>query len=320
MKCGLSDIHVAHVMLIGLPMQYQPSMTLESLNQDLTPDYVRQKIQNFQLFSDLGSNSAMLSRVNGGQRAGQNNAQGRACFVCGGLDHWKRDCKKATNQKHQGQQGGKQNNNEKQNNGKKQQGKKSKEKANLANGSGVSEGDRISVANGQSIPAKGIGNVNLDLSTGRTDVKDVLLVPGLSSKLLSGASMVDKGLTVTFQKNGCTVMDDERVKLLTARRVGGLFQVDLTESTSECCKLLFAKVSPCNQDLWHRRLGHLSITSMKQIHTANSKGLIPEEVWTGKPVSLDHLRVFGSTAVVLVPKEKRKKLEEKAQKLIFIGY
>lgn len=46
----------------------------------------------------------------------------------------------------------------------------------------------------------------------------------------------------------------------------------------------------------------------------------PEEVWTGKRTNLSDLRIFGSTVMVHVPKEKRKKLDFKSMKLIFVGY
>jgi hypothetical protein len=46
----------------------------------------------------------------------------------------------------------------------------------------------------------------------------------------------------------------------------------------------------------------------------------PNEVWSGKKTSLQHLRVFGCDAYVHVPKENRSKLNNKAEKCIFIGY
>lgn len=46
----------------------------------------------------------------------------------------------------------------------------------------------------------------------------------------------------------------------------------------------------------------------------------PYELWNGKKPSYTHLRIFGSQAYVHVPKEKRRKLDAKAVKLIFVGY
>ena len=44
------------------------------------------------------------------------------------------------------------------------------------------------------------------------------------------------------------------------------------------------------------------------------------ELYFGTKLNLRHLRVFGSIAYVHVPKEKRRKLDAKAEKCILVGY
>lgn len=46
----------------------------------------------------------------------------------------------------------------------------------------------------------------------------------------------------------------------------------------------------------------------------------PEEIWTGKRPDITHLKIFGCEAMVHKPKEKVKKLDSKATKMVFIGY
>ena len=46
----------------------------------------------------------------------------------------------------------------------------------------------------------------------------------------------------------------------------------------------------------------------------------PQEVWTGKKPSIKHLNFFGCDAYVHVPKDKRSKLDNKAEKCICISY
>ena len=46
----------------------------------------------------------------------------------------------------------------------------------------------------------------------------------------------------------------------------------------------------------------------------------PYETWDGKRPSLAHLIAFGCDAFVHIPKERRKKLDNKSEKCIFIGY
>lgn len=50
------------------------------------------------------------------------------------------------------------------------------------------------------------------------------------------------------------------------------------------------------------------------------KNDIPEEVWSGKPASYDHLRVFGCEAFVHVRNDLRTKLDMKSIKGLFLGY
>lgn len=47
---------------------------------------------------------------------------------------------------------------------------------------------------------------------------------------------------------------------------------------------------------------------------------IPDELWSGRPVTYDHLRVFGCKARVHIPDGKRKSLDDKTKECIFIGY
>lgn len=49
-------------------------------------------------------------------------------------------------------------------------------------------------------------------------------------------------------------------------------------------------------------------------------GKTPYEVWTGRKPDLSHLRIFGSTVMVHVPKEKRLKWQKKSQECILLGY
>lgn len=46
----------------------------------------------------------------------------------------------------------------------------------------------------------------------------------------------------------------------------------------------------------------------------------PHEVWFGKKPAIKHLRVIGTTCYVLVPDQKRRKLDKKSLKCILIGY
>jgi hypothetical protein len=45
----------------------------------------------------------------------------------------------------------------------------------------------------------------------------------------------------------------------------------------------------------------------------------PHEVWSGKKPLVSHIKLFGYDAFVHVPKEKRRNMNKKEIKCIFIG-
>jgi hypothetical protein len=50
------------------------------------------------------------------------------------------------------------------------------------------------------------------------------------------------------------------------------------------------------------------------------KNITPEEAWTKIKPYVSHFRVFGSIAWAHIPNEKRKTLQPKSEKCIFVGY
>jgi hypothetical protein len=50
------------------------------------------------------------------------------------------------------------------------------------------------------------------------------------------------------------------------------------------------------------------------------KNMTPEEAFSRKKPSVEHLRIFGCPVYIHVPKDKRKKLEPSGKKGIFVGY
>ncbi|RDY06156.1 hypothetical protein CR513_09902, partial [Mucuna pruriens] len=54
--------------------------------------------------------------------------------------------------------------------------------------------------------------------------------------------------------------------------------------------------------------------------TKSLNDVIPEEVWTGRKLTISHFRIFGSLCFKHVPDERRKKLDDKGQPMMFLGY
>ncbi|XP_074572622.1 uncharacterized protein LOC141829102 [Curcuma longa] len=54
--------------------------------------------------------------------------------------------------------------------------------------------------------------------------------------------------------------------------------------------------------------------------TKSLKNVTPQEAWSGWKPTISHLRVFGSIAFAHIHEQERSKLDDRSQKLIFIGY
>jgi hypothetical protein len=54
--------------------------------------------------------------------------------------------------------------------------------------------------------------------------------------------------------------------------------------------------------------------------TKRLNGTTPEEAWSGSKPNVEHLKVFGSIAYKHVPDQLRKKLDDKSETMILVGY
>ncbi|PNX77158.1 cysteine-rich receptor-like protein kinase 25-like protein, partial [Trifolium pratense] len=73
----------------------------------------------------------------------------------------------------------------------------------------------------------------------------------------------------------------------------------------------------------HRFWGEAVSTTMYILNrcpTTKLKDKVPEEVWSKCKPSVTHLKVFGSLSYKHVPDAKRKKLDDKSEPVIFVGY
>ena len=95
-------------------------------------------------------------------------------------------------------------------------------------------------------------------------VYDVLHVPKLHANLLSVSKLVSRGLKVHFNKTGCIVWTQEGEMLAMASLEDNLYQMQLKKVNGAEVNTL-AHTSDHNMELWHKRLGHLNVTSMKTL-------------------------------------------------------
>lgn len=80
------------------------------------------------------------------------------------------------------------------------------------------------------------------------------------------------------------------------------------------CMLIDADL---DQEFWAEALN--TATVIMNLIPRGSK-FSPNELWNNEKFDLESLRVFGCKAMAHIPKEKRKKLDEKSIECIFVGY
>lgn len=71
--------------------------------------------------------------------------------------------------------------------------------------------------------------------------------------------------------------------------------------------------------LWAEAV-NTAIYILNRVPTSQAPGKTPYEMWCGQKPTLDHLKVFGCDAYAHVPDEKRRKLDTKSEKYMFVGY
>lgn len=137
-------------------------------------------------------------------------------------------------------------------------------------------GTHVRSAGGQSHHVTGVGNVDIQLSSGEIKtVPSVLYTPGITKNLLSVGTLADQHKTLVFRSNGCFVLDNTtlKVEIFAPRETSkGLYRLLGTQKSVESEVNLLNPNSPAT--LWHKRLGHFHTKGIQRmIHFEAVKGL-----------------------------------------------
>lgn len=135
----------------------------------------------------------------------------------------------------------------------------------------------ILIANSAKLEGNLIGDVKLKLQVAEEEmictIRDILYVPNLCANLISVNQLNRQGNSVLFEAGNCHIMSKDGELVATAKQEGNMYELNIQEKS-------FAFVS-CEQEdmkdayLWHRRLGHLSLSSMKFLKNAIGEIDIP---------------------------------------------
>ncbi|GJS28255.1 putative ribonuclease H-like domain-containing protein, partial [Tanacetum coccineum] len=124
------------------------------------------------------------------------------------------------------------------------------------------------------------------IKTGKLDFEDVYFVKELKFNLFSVSQMCDKKNSVLFTDTECVVLSpdfkltDESHVLLKVPRKDNMYSVDLKNVVPQGgLTCLFAKATPDESNLWHRRLGHVNFKTMNKLVRGNLVRGLPSKLF-----------------------------------------
>ena len=131
---------------------------------------------------------------------------------------------------------------------------------------------KVFMGNDGMVEAVGMGSIVVEIDVKsklqRIRFKDVLHMPKLHANLLSVSKLVSGGLKVHFSMMGCVVRAAHIKMLATTSREGNLYQVVCKKvNVVEVATLAHSSPNDESLELWHRRLGHLNVKSVKAFQT-----------------------------------------------------
>jgi transposase InsO family protein len=118
------------------------------------------------------------------------------------------------------------------------------------------------------VDAVGVGSIVVDVlvrgQVKKMTIKDVLHVPKLQANLFSVSKFVSSGLKVHFNVDGCTLTAPNGNVLVVAPCEGNLYQVTFTKvHEADAANIAQSSSKVGATELWHRRLGHLNVRSVR---------------------------------------------------------
>ncbi|KAL3511541.1 hypothetical protein ACH5RR_024258 [Cinchona calisaya] len=132
----------------------------------------------------------------------------------------------------------------------------------------------IHTANGSTMHVSHISHI----STSNISIPDTFLILQLKLNLVSVGQLCDLGLHLFLTPFGCSVQDPQTGQILgIGRKVCRLFELINLRLPPHLFSTSCSAVSTSSLDLWHSRLGHVSIGRLKTLVSQGSLGFVKNE-------------------------------------------
>ena len=119
-------------------------------------------------------------------------------------------------------------------------------------------------------PIAHVGNVPLSMHDGKKKyMANVLHVLTITKNLVFFGQMVEQGLQVKFNENGCFVEDFKDKCRLVAKgnRVGRMFTLNVNMPKAKMAMYAHGGEVIADVDIWHKRIGHVNPQRLQSMQT-----------------------------------------------------
>ncbi|KAL0392230.1 UNVERIFIED_CONTAM: hypothetical protein Sradi_2445800 [Sesamum radiatum] len=124
------------------------------------------------------------------------------------------------------------------------------------------------------VKVEGKGSVAINTKKGTRIINDVMYIPNLRTNLFSVGQMMEKGYTLHFGGDSCTIYDnkDKTLKIAEVRmKEHRCFPIHLQYMGRTAMK-----AQEDQSWLWHRRLGHFNFQGLKILHQKKMMTDLPQ--------------------------------------------
>ncbi|GJR59882.1 putative ribonuclease H-like domain-containing protein [Tanacetum coccineum] len=194
------------------------------------------------------------------------------------------------------------------------------------------------ISKGEKITGKG------KIRTSKLDFEDVYFVKELKFNLFSVSQICDKKNSVLFTDTECVVLSpdfkltNESYVLIKVPRKDNMYSVDLKNIVPQGgLTCLFAKATPDESNLWHKRLVHVNFKTLNKLVKGNLVRGLPSKLFeihqtcvacqkgkqhraSCRKPALSFMRPFGCPATILNTIDHLGKFDGKADEGFFVGY
>ena len=126
----------------------------------------------------------------------------------------------------------------------------------------VGRSSSLLMGNGARAAVRGVGTVDLKLTSGKTvQLKNVQHVPSLRKKLISGSLLCRDGYKLVFESNKC-ILSKYGTFIGKGYESGGLFRLSLTDA---CVKSMNNVRCDVESNVWHSRLCLINFGRMTRL-------------------------------------------------------